>query len=68
MVDEQSAFVVRQLVQRNIAPVVMTIRDGEAVPNVIAWLCAGEQLPRSRYRRSQQVSVRSQFCHPLRIP
>ena len=45
LLDDQSAFVVSQLVERRIAPVLMTIRDGEAVPDAIASLCAGGGLP-----------------------
>ncbi|MGE4361329.1 LuxR C-terminal-related transcriptional regulator [Mycobacterium sp. TJFP1] len=46
LLDEQSAFVVSQLVERRIAPVLMTIRDGEAVPDAIASLCADGRRPR----------------------
>lgn len=47
LLDEQSASVVTQLVERRIAPVLMTIRDGQAVPEAIASLCARGRLPRT---------------------
>ncbi|OBG15884.1 hypothetical protein A5765_08180 [Mycolicibacterium celeriflavum] len=45
LLDDQSAFVVSQLVQRRIAPVLMTIRGGEALPDAFVALCASARLP-----------------------
>lgn len=46
LLDEQSAVVVRQLVERRLAPVLMTVRDGEAIPDAIASLWVDGPLPR----------------------
>ncbi len=45
LLDDQSAYVLSQLVERRIAPVLMTVRDGEILPEAMAWLYAGGRLP-----------------------
>jgi hypothetical protein len=56
LLDEQSAFVVHQLVDRRIAPVVMTVRDGVAVPDAIASLWGVGRCRALRYRGSPPVT------------
>ncbi|WP_163701051.1 LuxR C-terminal-related transcriptional regulator [Mycolicibacterium agri] len=46
LLDEQSAFVVQQLVQRRAATVVLTHRSGEVAPDAISSLWKDERLPR----------------------
>ncbi|BBY84183.1 transcriptional regulator [Mycolicibacterium pulveris] len=46
LLDEQSAAVISQLVKDRIAPVLMTVRDGHAVPDTIASLWGSARPPR----------------------
>lgn len=46
LLDEQSALVVQQLVQRRAATVVLTHRSGEIAPDAISSLWKDERLPR----------------------
>ncbi|MGK2881597.1 MAG: LuxR C-terminal-related transcriptional regulator [Mycobacterium sp.] len=68
LLDEQSAAVVSQLVQRRIAPVLMTVRDGEAVPAAIASLCADERLSHIEIAALTANAVTSLIEHALDGP
>jgi DNA-binding CsgD family transcriptional regulator len=46
LLDELSIFVVHQLVQRNIATVVLTVRDGEPVPSALQEMWTSAQFDR----------------------
>ncbi|GAF46476.1 helix-turn-helix transcriptional regulator [Rhodococcus wratislaviensis] len=46
LLDDQSAFVVLQLAQRRLAPVVVTVRTGEPAPDAVTALWKDEHLQR----------------------
>ncbi|MGW5153121.1 LuxR C-terminal-related transcriptional regulator [Rhodococcus koreensis] len=46
LLDDQSAFVVHQLAQRRLAPIVVTLRSGEPTPDAITALWKDEHLQR----------------------
>ncbi len=68
LLDEQSALVVQQLVDRGIAPVVMTIRDGEVAPEAITSLLESALLRRIEIRPLAAGDVTSLLEHVLGGP
>lgn len=46
LIDDLSAFVVHQIVQRGLAKVILTVRDGESTPAAVQEICAAGRFER----------------------